>query len=357
MFFPNADVVINPALLVFLGLIVGTLGGFFGVGGGFLITGGLLVFGVPPLFAVGTGLTLVMGSSLVNTLKHRSLGNVDFKLGILMLTGSVPALYAAERVNRELEAAGLAGPVIRILYVFILVSLGLFILWDYWRTREARDLSEGDDATEDVSTAGLARRIQQMRIPPERLRIPGFGVVETSIALPVSGVARMPVLPPIAIGLAVGFFAGILGAGGAFILTPVLIYVLGIPTVVAIGTGLFQVIITGAVGSFVYALSGRVDPVMAVLMLAAASVGAQMGASATRAIEPSRIRFLYGVLVLTGGLAVALEEVSEAAAGLDVLSTVASVVLLGIGGGMCVLLAVLVIRARRSTADPSAADD
>ena len=91
LFFPNAEVTINPALLVLLGLVVGTLGGFFGVGGGFLITGGLLVFGVPPLFAVGTGLTLIMGSSIINTLKHRRLGHVDYKLGLLMVCGTIPA--------------------------------------------------------------------------------------------------------------------------------------------------------------------------------------------------------------------------------------------------------------------------
>jgi uncharacterized membrane protein YfcA len=85
MLFPNADVVVNPVLLVLLGVIVGTLGGFFGVGGGFLITGGLLVFGVPEIYAIGTGLTLIMGSSMINMLKHRGLGNVDFKLGIPMV--------------------------------------------------------------------------------------------------------------------------------------------------------------------------------------------------------------------------------------------------------------------------------
>ena len=82
MLFPNAGVEVNPALLLMLGLMVGTLSGFFGVGGGFLITGGLLVFGVPPLFAVGTGLTLIMGTSIINTLKHRKRGNVDFKLSL-----------------------------------------------------------------------------------------------------------------------------------------------------------------------------------------------------------------------------------------------------------------------------------
>lgn len=366
MWFPNAEVTINPALLVFLGIIVGTLGGFFGVGGGFLITGGLLVFGVPPLFAVGTGLTLVMGTSLINTLKHRSMGNVDFKLGLMMAVGSVPALYGAQQLNHQLEAAGIDGPVIRVLYVFFLAVLGTFILYDHWRVQSRRNASSSGESkdgvrvdgvpVDEVSTAGLARWIQRLNIGPRSIWLPGFGKVETVVSLPVSGVERISVFVPVLLGAGVGSFAGILGAGGAFILTPLLIYVVGIPTVVAIGTGLFQVILTGSVGTFFYALSDRVDPLMAVLMLAAAAIGAQLGSSATRVIEPSQIRFLFGVIVLTGGLAVALEEIAQVTE-IDVLSTIAAVVLLGIGGAMCLGIGVLMIKAKRKTRDLTSADD
>ena len=342
MYFPNADVVVHPALLVFLGLIVGMLGGFFGVGGGFLITGGLLVFGVPPVYAVGTGLTLVMGTSIINTFKHRSLGNVDFKLGALMVTGTIPAIFLAEWVNSALEAAGIAGPVIRYVYVGFLSSLGLFLLYDYWRTHIRTHQEE-----EDVTTLGLTQRIRSLRIPPHWMGIPGVGGISTYVSLPVSRIERISVFVPVGIGFGIGFIAGLLGAGGGFILMPVLIYVLGIPTTVAIGTDLFQIIITGSVGSFAYALSDRVDPMMAVLMLAAASIGSQLGAAATRRVEPSRIRFLYGLLILTGAVAVALEEVSQAAPGAGFLSIAASAVLLGSGGGMCLVLLGLMARARR----------
>ena len=344
MYFPNADVVIHPALLVFLGLIVGMLGGFFGVGGGFLITGGLLVFGVPPVYAVGTGLTLVMGTSIINTLKHRDLGNVDFKLGLLMVTGTIPAIFLAEWVNSTLEAAGIAGPVIRYIYVGFLASLGLFILYDFWRTWLRRGGRRGRG--EDITTAALTQRVRSLRIPPHRVGIPGVGGISTYVALPVSGIERISVFVPVSIGFGIGFIAGLLGAGGGFILMPVLIFVLGIPTTIAIGTDLFQIIITGSVGSFAYALSDRVDPLMAVLMLAAASIGSQLGASATRRIEASRIRFLYGLLIMTGAVAVALEEVSHAVEGASALSTVASVVLLGSGGGMCIALLVMMARAK-----------
>ena len=92
MLFPNAGVEVNPAFPLLLGFMAGTLSGFFGVGSGFLITGDLLVFGVPPFFAVGTGLTLIIGSSLINTLNHRKVGNVDFKLGALLVIGTIPAV-------------------------------------------------------------------------------------------------------------------------------------------------------------------------------------------------------------------------------------------------------------------------
>ena len=221
-------------------------------------------------------------------------------------------------------------------------SLGTFLLYDYWRTHIRTHKEE-----EDVTTAGLTQRIRSLRIPPHRIGIPGVGGVSTYVSLPVSGIERISVFVPVAIGFGIGFIAGMLGAGGGFILMPVLIYVLGIPTTVAIGTDLFQIIITGSVGSFAYALGDRVDPLMAALMLAAASIGSQLGASATRRVSPSRIRFLYGLLIVSGAVAVALEELSQAVPGASALSTVASTVLLGSGGGMCVLLLVLMARARR----------
>ena len=390
MYFPNAEVVVSPWLLALLGLIVGTLGGFFGVGGGFLITGGLLVFGVPPLFAVGTGLTLVMGTAIINTFKHRSLGNVDFKLGALMVTGTIPAIFLAERLNSALETAGVAGPVIRYIYVVFLAALGLFILYDYWRTCQraapgggtAGDAASGNPAAdgasgssppaaggngdtasgspaaagggsdaggngEALSTAALTRRVRALRIPPHRIALPGGRGVSTYAAFPVSGIDRLSVFIPVGIGFGIGFIAGLLGAGGGFILMPVLIFVLGLPTTIAIGTDLFQVIITGSVGSFLYALSDHTDPLMAVLMLAAASAGAQLGAAATRYVQPARIRFLYGLLVLSGSLAVGLEELAQAAPSLGLPAAAAPAVLLGSGGLMCLLLAALLLRARR----------
>ena len=160
LLFPNAGVAISLPLLLLLGLILGTLSGFFGVGGGFLITGGLIVFGVPPVFAVGTGLTLIMGSSIINTLKHRRMGNVDVKLGLLLVCGTIPALFLAQWIIQLLSAAGIVESAIRYIYVVVLAVLGTFIIYDFLRTRRPQAHQEGE-----ISTAGLTRLNSVANIP------------------------------------------------------------------------------------------------------------------------------------------------------------------------------------------------
>ena len=341
MLFPNADVIVNPVLLVLLGVIVGTLGGFFGVGGGFLITGGLIVFGVPEIYAIGTGLTLIMGSSIINMLKHRGLGNVDFKLGIPMVLGAMPAVFIAESLNSALEEAGQVGNVIPYIYVAVLLLLGTFLVYDYFKTR--RRAAQAGNQGESVSTAGLTQRVQSLRIPPHTIKLPGLPARSTYIALKVSGIERISIFVPILVGFGIGFFAGLLGAGGGFILMPVLVFVMGIPTTVAIGTDLFQVIITGSWGTLLYALGNNVDPLMALIILAAASVGSQVGATATRFVDPGRIRILYGITVLSGALAIGMGQLGKAIEGLAFLGRIDDWVLLGVPGFMCIVITVLMI--------------
>ena len=352
MWFPNAEVTVNPALLLLLGVMVGTLSGFFGVGGGFLITGGLLVFGVPPVFAVGTGLALIMGSSIINTLKHRHLGNVDLRLGLIMLVGTIPGVFFAEQLNSTLEEAGIIGPVIRYVYIVFLAVLGGFIIYDHLKQRRNPVAAAGE-----ISTASLARRVQGMRIPPHAIWLPGLGRVPTYVALPVSGIDQLSVFIPVIVGFSVGFFAGLLGAGGGFLLMPVLIFGMGVPTTVAIGTDLFQIIVTGSWGTFIYALSHNVDPLMAIIMLGAASIGSQLGTAATRFVEPARIRILYGVTIMGGCISVALDQVSTYSGSLDFLSTLASVILLSVAGAMCLIIAGMMIRANRERKELAPADD
>ncbi|HAJ01489.1 MAG TPA: hypothetical protein DCL97_12520 [Dehalococcoidia bacterium] len=341
LLFPNAGVVVPLPLLLLLGLILGTLSGFFGVGGGFLITGGLLVFGVPPVFAVGTGLTLIMGSSIINTLKHRRMGNVDVKLGVLLVCGTIPALFLAQSIIRLLSAAGVVESAIRYIYVVVLAILAIFIIYDFLKTRRPQAQLEGE-----VSTAGLARRIQSMRIPPHSVRVPGFGTVSTYISLPVSGIKGISVFVPLVAGVATGLFAGLLGAGGGTILMPMLIFLVGVPTTVAIGTDLFQIVITGSMGTLIKAYSNEVDLLMVVIMLVSASAGAQLGTAANRLVDPARIRILFGLTVLSGSIAVGMEQASYIVSNADYLSKAADWMLLGFGGLICLVIAGMALNAQ-----------
>ena len=330
MYFPNADVTINLAWLLPLGLTVGVLSGFFGVGGGFLVTGGLIVFGVPVPYAVGTGLALIMATSIVNTLKHRKLGNVDIKLGLYMVIGTIPGVEAAKRLLLYLESVGIEGPVLRYVYFLVLAALGSFLIYEYLQSRRA-SAAKGDD----ISTGALVERVRAFGVPP-------------LTTLPVAGISRVSIWVLVGIGVGIGFFAGLLGAGGGFLLMPILIFVLGVPTSAAVGTDLFQIVITGSYGTLTYALSNRVDLLMALVMLAAASVGSQLGTLATTVVDGARIRFLYAITILAGSASIALKQMSISA-DLDILSTLGAILLLGVAGAMCVVIALMVIAALART--------
>ena len=208
MYFPNADVVIHPALLVFLGMIVGMLGGFFGVGGGFSSP---RAAGVRGAAGLRRGHRADAGDG---DLDHQhpeapQPGQRRFQAGRPDGDRHHPGHIPGGVGERVVEAAGIAGPVIRYIYVGFLASLGLFILYDFWRTwlRQGRHSGGG----EDITTAGLTQRVRSLRIPPHRVGIPGVGGVSTYVALPVSGIERISVFVPVLIGFGIGFIAGLLG--------------------------------------------------------------------------------------------------------------------------------------------------
>ena len=347
MHFPIADATVSPLLLALLGMIVGTMTGFFGVGGGFLITGGLLVLGVPTIYAVGTGLLMVMGTAITSTLRHRRLGNVDMRLAVLIVSGTIPGVFAGERVNATLEHAGVAGPVVGAVYFVLLLSLGTLMVGNW--IRQLRYRPRG------TVGGGLPGWFRSVRIGPERLRLPaipalGFsGQLNLRPAFPGAGIDEMSALVPMFAGFTIGFVAALLGAGGGFLLMPFLVYGLGIPPAVAIGTDLFQIIITGSLGAFLYSLSGNVDPMIAVIMFVSASVGTQLGALATRFVNASRILGLFGVTVLNAGVAVGLGQLARLL-GSGGLEQVSQILLLGVSGAVAVTILILLAAAAVSQA-------
>ncbi len=290
MEFPITGVTINPFFLVGIGFLVGMLGGFFGVGGGFLA--GPLMFwsGVPMNFVVGTDLAHMTGKSIVAAKRHRTLGHVDIKLGALMIVGTIIGVEIGANIIEALEESGSIDQVIGITYIVILVIISVFTAWESIKAiRMIR--TEKLAVNEVLAFANISRRVHTIRIWP-------------MISLPGSGIAEISLWVVLGVGLITGILAGALGVGGGFIRMPMLIYLLGVPTHVAVGTDLFEIVFSAGYGTLTHAIKGNVDVLMALVMHTGAAIGAQIGAVATRYFAGPRIRLLFSVLPLIGALLV-----------------------------------------------------
>lgn len=293
MEFPVAGITVNPFLLAGVGLVIGGLGGFFGVGGGFLAGPMMLLLGVPANFVIGTDLAHMTGNSIVAARRHRALGHIDFKLGVIMIGGTIIGVEIGARWIETLKEAGTIDHVLKTTYVVILLIISVFTAWESIRAiRMAR--TEQIEVKDALGFKGLSRQMLGIRIPPY-------------VNLPASGIGSISVWPIIGVGLITGLLSGTLGVGGGFVRMPMLVYVLGIPTHVAIGTDLFEIIISAGFGTLTHALKGNVDIMMALVMQTGAAFGAQIGAMSTRFFAGPRIRLVFSLLPLTGALLVLWE--------------------------------------------------
>lgn len=290
MYFPITDVTINPLFLIAIGFIVGVLGGFFGVGGGFLA--GPLMFwsGVPMNFVIGTDLAHMTGKSIVAARRHRTLGHVDIKLGAFMVGGTIVGVEIGARIIEALEAAGSIDQVIGVTYIIILTLISAFTAWESIKAiRMVRDNSAlGHDV---LAFKNLVTSVQKINLPP-------------MVSFPGSGIEKISIWVVLAVGLFTGILAGALGVGGGFIRMPMLVYFVGVPTHVAVGTDLFEIVISAGYGTLTHAWKGNVDVLMALVMQTGAAVGAQIGAVATRYFSGPRLRLFFSVLPIVGAVLV-----------------------------------------------------
>lgn len=292
MDFPIAGVTVDPFLLVLIGFAVGVLGGFFGVGGGFIAGPLMFLVGVPMNFVVGTDLAHMTGKSIVAAKRHRALGHVDFKLGAAMVAGTIPGVELGARIVEALEAMGEADRVIGTAYVVILLLIGSFTAWESLRAmRMVR--AESMDVRDALAFQGITRRMHRFRLRP-------------MISFPASGIPSISLWAVLGVGFLTGLLAGTLGVGGGFVRMPMLVYAIGVPTHVAIGTDLFEIVISAGYGTVSHALKGNVDILIALVMQTGAAIGAQIGAVSTNYFAGPRIRLFFSVLPLLGAALMAL---------------------------------------------------
>lgn len=290
MYFPISDVTINPVLLMVIGFVVGILGGFFGVGGGFLAGPMMFWSGMPMNYVVGTDLAHITGKSIVAARRHSVLGHIDYRLGFLMVIGTVVGIEIGALIIEELERVGNIDWVIGWIYIIILIIISGFTFWESRRAMQNQS-QQSSDQNDLIAFPVIVRWLKKVRIKPY-------------IDLPRSNISGMSVWVIIGVSLITGVLSGMLGVGGGFIRMPMLIYVLGVPTHVAVGTDLFEVIISGGYGTITHALKGNVDILIALLMQTGAALGAQIGATATKFIQGPKIRFFFSFLPLIGAIMV-----------------------------------------------------
>jgi hypothetical protein len=290
---PISGVPVNVILLILLGVAVGVLGGFFGMGGAWMVTPALNIFGFPMPFAVGTDLCHMAGKSIISTRRHAKFGNVDAKLGLTMLAFDMVGIEIGARLVMYLERVGLAGPVIRWVYVVFLVLIGSLVFFDYFKKR-ALDRRSPTGTTTAASALQWHVKLHRINLPP--MLYFSAAQVRCSLWLPAT------------VGFLVGVLAGFLGIGGGLLMMPALVYLVGCPTYVAVGTDLFTVMLAGFYGAFTYGMKGRVELLAVILMLLGAAPGAQLGTLATKYIRGYGIRLMFGVTVAVAAVSVILKQ-------------------------------------------------
>ncbi|HEY2103935.1 MAG TPA: sulfite exporter TauE/SafE family protein [Chthoniobacterales bacterium] len=289
MYFPISHSHINPIYLAVIGFIIGILGGFFGVGGSFLAGPALRAAGLDWNFAVGTDLAHIVGKSVVAAKRHRALGNVDLRLGFIMAIGTIGGAELGAQLIQALKRAGNVNFVVSVVSIAVYVAISGFMIWESWRTlaQSSRRRAQPTTVKNDQSAfMHVTKKLQRLDIWP-MIRLPTSGVtISLWIIVLVSFVG--------------GLFSGFLGGGAGYIRMPSLVYVLGIPTHLAVGTDLFEIIISASYGTFTHAIKGNVDILIALVMHTGAAIGAQIGAIATQYVAGPKIRIAFVPLPLIG---------------------------------------------------------
>jgi uncharacterized membrane protein YfcA len=293
MFFPISNAHINPIYLAVVGFIIGILGGFFGVGGSFIAGPALRAMGVDWNFAVGTDLAHIVGKSVVAARRHRALGNVDLKLGFIMAFGTIAGAECGAQLIQALKRAGNVNTVVSFVAIVVYFGISSFMLWESRKTlrsakgRSQRGLVKGAKSKKDHSAfSPVTRNIQRLKIWP-------------MITLPTSGI-RISLWTILFVAFVGGVFSGFLGGGAGYIRMPSMVYVLGIPTHLAVGTDLFEIVISASYGTITHAIKGNVDILIALVMHTGAAIGAQIGAVATQYFAGPKIRLAFVPLPLIG---------------------------------------------------------
>ena len=286
IYLPIAEISVNIFLLIGLGGIVGILSGMFGVGGGFLMTPLLFFIGIPPAVAVASEANQILGASFSGAIAHFRRKNVDIKMGFLLILGGIIGSIFGVELFRIFKNLGQLELIIKVCYVLFLGIIGIIMFFESLRALNYKSKNIKVRKTRHHSwVQGL----------PLKMRFRTSNLYISSI-------------PAVFIGFFVGILASIMGIGGGFIIVPAMIYILGMPTKVVVGTSLFQIIFVTGVTTYLHAVKNfSVDIILSFLLLVGGGIGAQFGVRIGLKLKAEQLRILLAILVLAMCLKITLE--------------------------------------------------
>jgi len=281
LYLPIAGNSVNMLVILGLGGVVGLLSGIFGVGGGFLMTPLLIMFGIPPTVAAASDSNQIVGASTSGTLAHFRLGNVDFKMGLLLLVGGVAGGTVGVQIIKVLRQLGNADFLINVTYVLMLGIIGSYMF--------AESLQSMRQSPKKIHAVGIKKESlygRTVKTLPWQMEFRRSGV-------------RVSVLMVLILGILVGVLSAIMGVGGGFIMVPVMVYMLRMPMHVVVGTSLFQILFTCINVTIMQAWRNHtVDFILALVLLIGSSIGAQLGAKLGKKLRGDQLKILLASLVL-----------------------------------------------------------
>ena len=280
LYMPIAGIPLDVVLLFALGYSVGVMSGMFGVGGGFIMTPALMFLGVPSLVAVGTGALQVVASSVAGTLRHWWQGNVDSLLGLLLIFGGVFGAVSGIQLQQFLKGVGQLDLFISLNYVFVLGIIGSLMLIESVQAIRQTAARAGLSSRQRAGQHTLLQRL------PLKVRFRRSKLYASSI-------------PPVLVGVLVGWLTSIMGVGGGFLLVPALIYVIRVPTRMAIGTSAFQIIFVTGINVIMQSMQNfNVDLLLGLPIMLGGVLGAQRGVTMAGRIRQEELRVMLALLVL-----------------------------------------------------------
>jgi uncharacterized membrane protein YfcA len=290
IYLPIADLPVNIFLLLAMGLAVGFISGMFGIGGGFLMTPLLIFIGVSPAVAVATVSTHIAASSMSGAASYWRRRAVDLALALMLLVGGIVGTQGGVWLFTWLRTVGQLDITIGVAYVLLLTSVGGMMVADGARSMVRQRQGKPVPLRHSGSHTWIHGLPLKMRFKQSRIYVSA--------------------IPVVVIGWIMGFAGAILGIGGGFLLVPMLIYLLRVPTNVVIGTSMVLTLVTMATATVLHAATNHlVDAVLALILMVGGVIGAQFGARAGQKMRSERLRLLLGTLVLAVGLRFAFDLV------------------------------------------------